>query len=117
MRTAAKPAAIRGEAGAAVDRQRGYSNPEDVAHVKDAGGEVLLRYNRGALPSYDVKGQLIDVMGRVQSLGQPWEMAEWAVWVQPKGREPVRAACARCVCPRRKRNRLANGCDASTAPT
>ena len=68
---------------------RGYSNPEDVAHVKDAGGEVLLRYNRGALPSYDVKGQLIDVMGRVQSLGQPWEMAEWAVWVQPKGREPI----------------------------
>lgn len=68
---------------------RGYSNPEDVAHVKDAGGEVLLRYNRGALPLYDVKGQLIDVMGRVQSLEQPWDMAEWAVWVQPKGHDPI----------------------------
>jgi hypothetical protein len=68
---------------------RGYSNPEDVAHVQDAGGEVLVRYNRGALPLYDVKGQLIDVLERVGSLEQPWAMAEWAVWVHPKGHEPI----------------------------
>jgi hypothetical protein len=29
---------------------RFYSNPPDIAWVVDAGGEVLVRYNRGALP-------------------------------------------------------------------
>jgi len=68
---------------------RDYSNPEDVAHVKDAGGEVLVRLNRGALPLYDVKAQLIDVIERMQSLEQPWAMAEWAAWVHPKGHAPI----------------------------
>jgi hypothetical protein len=68
---------------------RFYANPEDVAHVKDAGGEVLVRYNRGALPLYDIKGQRIDVLERVRSLEQPWAMAEWAAWVHPQGHEPI----------------------------
>lgn len=70
-----------------VDRY--YANPEEVAHVIDAGGELLVRYNRGALPLYDVKGQLIDVMDRVRSLEQPWAKADWAVWVHPKGHKPI----------------------------
>jgi DDE family transposase len=68
---------------------RGYSNPEDIAHVKDAGGEVLVRVNRGALPLYDVAGRLIDVMDLVQSLQQPWAMREWTLWVHPKNHEPI----------------------------
>jgi hypothetical protein len=68
---------------------RGYSNPEDIAHVKDAGGEVLVRVNRGALPLYDVAGRLIDVMDLARSLQQPWAMTEWTVWVQPKSHEPI----------------------------
>jgi hypothetical protein len=68
---------------------RGYSNPEDIAHVKDGGGEVLVRVNRGALPLYDVAGRLIDVMELVQSLEQPWAMTEWTMWVQPQQHKPI----------------------------
>ena len=68
---------------------RGYSNPEDIAHVKDAGAEVLVRVNRGALPLYDVAGRLIDVMDLVRSLEQPWAMTEWTMWVQPADHEPI----------------------------
>jgi hypothetical protein len=68
---------------------RYYANPEEVAHVKDAGGEMLGRYNRGALPLYDVKDQLIDVMEHVRSVDKPWAMAEWAAWVHPKGHAPI----------------------------
>ncbi len=62
---------------------RGYSNPEDIAHVKDRGGEVLVRVNRGALPLYNVAEQPIDVMDLVRSLKQPWATMERAMWVQP----------------------------------
>jgi hypothetical protein len=68
---------------------RGYSNPQDIAHVKDAGGEVLVRVNRGALPLYDVAGRRLDVMDLVPSLRQPWARTEWTVWVQPKSHEPI----------------------------
>jgi Transposase DDE domain len=68
---------------------RGYSNPEDIAHVKDAGGEVLVRVNRGALPLYNVAGRLIDVMDLVRSLEQPWATTEWTMWVQPADHGPI----------------------------
>jgi Transposase DDE domain len=68
---------------------RYYANPEEVAHVKDAGGEVLLRYNRGALPLYDVKDQRLDVMEHVRSVDKPWAMTEWAAWVHPKRHTPI----------------------------
>jgi hypothetical protein len=70
-----------------VDRY--YANPEEVAHVKDGGGELIARYNRGALPVYDANDHLIDVLERVRSVDKPWAMAEWAVWVHPKGRKPI----------------------------
>jgi hypothetical protein len=70
-----------------VDRY--YANPAEVAHVKDAGGELLVRLNRVALPLYDAKDQLIDVMERVRSVQKPWAMAEWAAWVHPKGHAPI----------------------------
>jgi len=68
---------------------RFYSNPEDIAWVVDAGGKVLVRYNRGALPLYDAKGSCFDVMGHVRSLKSPEAMAEWSVWVRPKGHAPI----------------------------
>jgi hypothetical protein len=70
-----------------VDRY--YANPEEVAHVKAADGELIARYNRGALPLYDAHDRLIDVLERVRSVDKPWAMAEWAVWVHPKGRKPI----------------------------
>jgi hypothetical protein len=68
---------------------RFYSNPEDIAWVDAAGGKVLVRYNRGALPVYDDAGEHFDVMAHVRSLQLPEAMAEWQVWVHPAGRTPI----------------------------
>ena len=68
---------------------RFYSNPEDIAWVVDADGKVLVRYNRGALPLYDAKDRCFDVMVHVRSLTSPEAMAEWSVWVHPKGHAPI----------------------------
>ena len=68
---------------------RFYSNPEEIAWVDAAGGKVLVRYNRGALPVYDAEGRHFDVMAHVRSLQSPEAMAEWQVWVHPAGRAPI----------------------------
>jgi DDE family transposase len=68
---------------------RFYSNPEEIAWVVDANGDVLVRYNRGALPLYDAKGRCFDVMGHVRALKVPEAMAEWSLWVHPKGHAPI----------------------------
>lgn len=67
-----------------------YSNPEDIAWVADAGGDVLVRYNRGALPLYEAQGCCVDVMAHVRPLQSPEAMAEWSVWVHPTGRAPIK---------------------------
>jgi hypothetical protein len=68
---------------------RFYSNPEEIAWVDAAGGHTLVRYNRGMLALYDAEGQSFDVLGHVRSLQSPEAMAEWQVWVHPKGRAPI----------------------------
>jgi hypothetical protein len=68
---------------------RFYSNPADIGWVVDAGGDVLVRYNRGALPLYDAEGHGFDVMAHVRALQKPEAMAEWSVWVHPKGDDPI----------------------------
>ena len=68
---------------------RFYSNPEDIAWVVKAEGDVLVRYNRGALPLYDAGGRPFDVMDHVRTLQTPGEIAEWSVEVHPKGRAPI----------------------------
>jgi hypothetical protein len=66
-----------------------YSNPEDIAWVVHAHGEVLVRYNRGALPLFDTARLPFDVMEHVRSLQKPGEMAEWSLWVHPARRAPI----------------------------
>jgi Transposase DDE domain len=66
-----------------------YSNPEDVAWVKEARGDALVRYNRGALPLYDAAGKHFDVMEHVRPLSEPEQTAEWSVFVHPAGRAPI----------------------------
>jgi hypothetical protein len=66
-----------------------YSNPEDLAWAKQGGGEVLMRYNRGALPLYGAAGKPFDVMEHVRPLREPEKMAEWSVWVHPAGRAAI----------------------------
>jgi hypothetical protein len=68
---------------------RFYSNPEEIDWVEAAGGKVLVRYNRGALPLYDAKGRPFDVMSHVRPLHSPETRAEWQVWVHPAGRASI----------------------------
>jgi hypothetical protein len=66
-----------------------YSNPLDIAWVVDAGADVLVRYNLGALPLYDARGCPFDVMGHVRLYREPEEMAEWPVEVRPADHAPI----------------------------
>ncbi len=65
---------------------RGYANPVGVSHVVDAGGDVVVRLNRQALPLLNDQRLRQDPLrlARVLRMGQS---AEWPAWVQhPAGR-------------------------------
>ena len=64
---------------------RGYANPPGIAAMKAQEAEVLVRYNRGSLPLYDIAGERLDVRGKLARLGKPGGMKEWAAWVRPDG--------------------------------
>jgi hypothetical protein len=82
------------EAGQLWIGDRGYANPPGIAFVKDCGAEVLVRYNRGSLPLYDVAGQRLDVRAKLTKLTKVGGAREWAAWVQPQGGERI---CGRLV--------------------
>lgn len=60
---------------------RCYANPPGIAWMKDHEADVLVRYNRGALPLYDAKGCAIDVLGKLAKLRKPGRSREWRVFV------------------------------------
>lgn len=47
---------------------RVYAAPPSVAHAVEAGADVVVRHNRGALPLYDAQGTRIDVLARMKEL-------------------------------------------------
>jgi hypothetical protein len=61
---------------------RGYANPPGIGHATRRKADVLVRYNRGALPLYDVNGRLLDVRALVAKLHKVDRPREWAAWVQ-----------------------------------
>jgi len=69
---------------------RGYANPPGIAFIKSKGSDVLVRYNRGSLPLYDVNGRPLDVKDKLERLRRPCQPREWAAWVHPQGKEPIR---------------------------
>jgi len=70
---------------------RGYANPPGIAAITAKGADVLVRYNRGSLPLYDVNGRLIEVRQKLtRRLKQPGVPREWAAWVKPQGGERIR---------------------------
>ena len=69
---------------------RAYANPPGIAAVKDPGGEVLVRYNRGSLPLYDVRGERLNVQAKLDKLRKCGRAREWSVWVHPDPGEPIR---------------------------
>jgi hypothetical protein len=82
------------EAGQLWIGDRGYSNPPGIAFVKAEGAEVLVRYNRGSLPLYDVWGQRLDVQAKLAKLAKAGRVREWAAWVHAQGAERI---CGRLI--------------------
>lgn len=68
---------------------RGYANPPGIAHAKAGNAEVLVRYNRGALPLYDSSGNELDVWAKLAELRNPLDAGEWQACVHPKGDKPI----------------------------
>ena len=60
---------------------RGYANPQGVRHVRQAGGEVVVRLNRQALPLCDERGKALDAVQQARGL-RARESGEWAAWVK-----------------------------------
>jgi hypothetical protein len=69
---------------------RGYSNPPGIAAVKSSGADVLVRYNRGSLPLYDIESKRLDVLAKLARLQKAGRVQEWAAWVHAEGYEPIR---------------------------
>jgi len=61
---------------------RGYANPNGVAHVVRAGGELVVRLNRKALPLFGKNGNRLTVLHLARKLG-PNQKSEWEAWVHP----------------------------------
>jgi len=68
---------------------RVYANPPGIAWVVSQGADVLVRYNRGALPLYDARGKVIDVLEKVSRTTKPGRAREWAVYVHPANSEVI----------------------------
>lgn len=64
---------------------RGYANPPGIAAITACGADVLVRFNRGSLPLYDIHGDRIDVQRKLERIGKPGHIKEWAAWVHPAG--------------------------------
>lgn len=59
---------------------RGYANPNVVAHVAKAGGEVVVRLNRKAMPLFDKNGKRLNPVHLARRL-KPNQNLEWETWV------------------------------------
>lgn len=67
---------------------RGYANPNGVQHVVDAGGDVVVRLNREALPLFDQAQKRLDVVKVAGELKTKRNM-ECAAWVQNGKNTPI----------------------------
>ena len=68
---------------------RGYANPPGLAALVDQGAEVLVRWNRGSLPLFDMRSEVIDMSERLAELQEPCVAREWPAWVHPKDHDPI----------------------------
>jgi hypothetical protein len=67
-------------AGDILIGDRGYSNPNSVRHVVEAGADVVVRLNRHALPLFDESQQRLDVVKTARKL-KPQQNLECAARV------------------------------------
>jgi hypothetical protein len=68
-------------AGDIVMGDRVYASPPGVSHVINAGGDVIVRLNRGTLPLYERNGTRIELLPRLRKL-KGKTPREYAAWVK-----------------------------------
>lgn len=68
-------------AGDVMLGDRGYATPQGVQHVVQAGGDVVVRLNRSALPLWDARGEKLTALEPARTLS-PRQTGEWAAWVR-----------------------------------
>ncbi len=71
-------------AGDIVLGDRVYAAPPSVAHAVEAGADVVVRLNRGALPLYDGQGARIDVLAHMKDLSAS-DPGQWSAAVKRRG--------------------------------
>jgi IS4 transposase len=60
---------------------RVYASPPGVSHVVNAGGDVIVRLNRGALPLYERNGKRLELLPRLRQL-KGKTPREYTAWVK-----------------------------------
>ena len=90
-------------AGDHVVADRGYSTARGIGHVADAGGQLIVRVNTGALPLRTVSGEPFDLLATVTSLRRVGVATSWSAQVVVDGAagQPRRVVAGR-VCAVRK---------------
>ena len=68
---------------------RGYANPNGVAHVVEAGGEVVVRLNRKAMPLFEKNGKRLNPVHLARNL-KPDQNLEWETWVHTDDGKKIR---------------------------
>jgi hypothetical protein len=69
-------------AGELILADAGYSNPPGVAAVCRNAAQICVRLNPNTLPLFDLEGRPLEVLGRLRTLPQAGQSAEWPAWVQ-----------------------------------
>ncbi|NNC33191.1 IS4 family transposase [Longimicrobium terrae] len=72
---------------------RGYCHREGVAHVRDHGGDVVVRLNASSFPLLDEHGGRLDLLATMRTLHEH-EAGSWPVRFQAHGREYAARLCA-----------------------
>ena len=73
---------------------RGYAQPQGIAHVVGAGGDVLVRLNLTNVPLLDGRGQPWDLLAHLRGL-RAAAVGDWDVWVcGPDGKRIAGRLCA-----------------------
>jgi hypothetical protein len=67
-----------------------YCNPPGIAHVKARGGEVLVRYNRGALPLYVRGKKRFPLLAKVRQLRRTGQQKDWLVFFRGQDEQIIR---------------------------
>jgi len=72
---------FRPERGQLWMLDRGYANPPGIGWAVERKADVLVRYNRGALPLYDRHGDALDVAACTSKLRKAGRSRDWEAFV------------------------------------